>query len=196
MNKNKTTDHLRLFFAIELTDEIRNELKQLIKNLRQQTNSRWVRWIPVENYHLTTRFIGTAKVEQIPELITAATTAIKDLPIFDVNFDVIRVFPTASHPRVLALMIKPNPDLFNLAEKLELAVTNCGFTAESRAYLPHLSLARLSRNPHLDLTNLVTLKNNITVDRVLLFNSTIENSQRKYEVISTIKLFHNQMNCS
>lgn len=186
--------HLRLFFAIELTDKIRVELAKLIEQLHGQIPSRIIRWTALENMHITARFIGPSTPEQITSLLTNVTEALKETRQFNLQLGNLRLFPSASHARILSVTIAPSPELFQLATVIEKAVVHSGFPAEKRPYLPHLSIARFVRHPRLDLTNLPAIAVNHKVDHLTLLNSKEDAGKRIYEVIKKIEFSPKEKN--
>src|SRR5690554_6339527 len=59
---------IRAFIALDLSLEARAVLAEVIETLSQQVPERAVRWIPVENIHLTLRFLGNTPVTQLEAL--------------------------------------------------------------------------------------------------------------------------------
>lgn len=182
------TSPLRLFFAIELNDEIRKNLAAAREQFAKNIKSKAVRWIPLENLHLTARFIGECSTEKIPLLVEQAQKALEKSPAFSLQLSELELFPAKSHPRVLSVAIKACPKLFQCIDLLEQAVVDAGFPAESRAYRPHLSIARFTHKPQLEAELLPVLENSLLVDHLVLFNSKQEKGKRVYEPIQIFNL--------
>src|SRR5713101_8443752 len=61
--------HMRLFTAIDIPEEVRAALRSLLARLRPLAN---LRWSPVENMHITIKFIGEwpeARLGEIQEAL-------------------------------------------------------------------------------------------------------------------------------
>src|SRR5690606_24484893 len=59
---------IRAFIALDLSLEARAVLAEVIETLSQQVPERSVRWVPLENIHLTLRFLGNTPVTQLKAL--------------------------------------------------------------------------------------------------------------------------------
>jgi len=59
---------MRLFTAIDLPDEVLTNLERLLDLLKPAAS---IKWSPIENMHITTRFIGEWPEERLTELRNA-----------------------------------------------------------------------------------------------------------------------------
>ena len=59
---------MRLFTAIALPETILEELDGLVRRLRRVAR---LRWSPIGNLHVTTKFIGEWPAERLDELVAA-----------------------------------------------------------------------------------------------------------------------------
>ena len=83
---------LRAFIAVEIPLEIRQNIQHATSNLRRETGS-LIRWVAVENMHLTLKFLGdipSANVEVLTQMIHARS---RFLPLFRHPPDRHRLFP-------------------------------------------------------------------------------------------------------
>jgi 2'-5' RNA ligase len=133
---------MRLFVAIELPNEIKDELASLQKELRQAQAE--VSWTKPENLHLTLKFlgeVGTERVEQIEQAYAEAARASKPLSLatHETGF-----FPNLRRPRVVWAGLQGDLDeLLALQNKLETQFATLGFTHELKPFQPHLTLGRI-----------------------------------------------------
>lgn len=181
---------VRLFFAISFNSTLCNDLEKLIKKLHKQTWNSKIRWVPIENLHITLRFIGNCSIDHIETLIEHAEKSIETISEFSMEAHDIKLFPSSDKPHMLALMIKPLAELFKLFETLEQGIVNAGFTPEKRAFLPHITLGRFTTPVHFsneDLSNL-SEKYLIPVHHIALMRSDEVNNKRIYTIIKNISL--------
>ena len=128
---------MRLFTAIDLPPDIRNRLADLIGRLRPLAR---IKWSPASNLHLTTTFIGEWPEPRLPELRnTLAGVPMRAIPICVRR---LGFFPNRRSPRGFYAAVDA-PDLSTLARDTQAALAKLGIEAESRAYTPHLTLARI-----------------------------------------------------
>jgi 2'-5' RNA ligase len=129
---------MRLFTAIDLPAEVKQHLAELIDRLRP--TAPW-RWSPVENLHITTKFIGEWPEARLAEM-KDVLRVVKAAPI-DIDVRALGWFPNAKRPRVFWAGVEGGEPLRALARETEAAVAKLGVAVEPREYTPHLTLARV-----------------------------------------------------
>jgi 2'-5' RNA ligase len=128
---------MRLFVAFDIPEDIRNAIATYVDELRRVApNAKWVR---VESYHVTLKFIGEWK-RDVREVISALET-IHSLSI-DIAFRNCGFFPNPKSPRVFWVGIEANATLPTLAKQVDEACSKLGIETEDRKFSPHLTLAR------------------------------------------------------
>jgi len=130
---------MRLFTAIDLSEEVRRNLERLLERLRPTARLRWSR---PENLHLTTKFIGEWPEARLEEL-KQALAAIPRPGAIAIAVRGLGWFPNARAPRVFWAGIEAGSGLAELARQTELSTSRLGVPEEGRPYSPHLTLARV-----------------------------------------------------
>ena len=129
---------MRLFTAIDIPVELKQRLRAFVDRLRPAAK---VTWSPVENLHVTTKFIG-----EWPEAsLTRLKTALAALPkpgSFEICVHGIGWFPNPRNPRVFWAGIEVSEALRKLAADTEETTAALGVPREDRGFHPHLTLAR------------------------------------------------------
>lgn len=180
--------NFRLFFAISLTPGIRNSLDEVQKQLQKSAWDNKVKWSKPDNLHITLRFIGNSKAENVIALQEKAEKIAENTKNFKLELGGLKLFPNSEHSRVLAVDVLRSNELLNLAKKLETIVCNCGFTPEPRPYNPHLTLGRTKSNLKLNPVELPTIKtHSMIVDSFVLFDSTHQDHNKIYQ---KLKIFN------
>jgi 2'-5' RNA ligase len=128
---------MRLFTGIDLPEEVVGNLETLQSRLRPAAR---IQWSPPANLHITTKFIGAWPVERLADL-TAALSRIVASAI-PVHIGKLGFFPNPHAPRVLFCGIEA-PGLEALAAETDRAASTIGIPVETRAFSPHLTLARI-----------------------------------------------------
>lgn len=137
---------MRLFAGISLPYEVRRNIEFLLEHVRPLAP---IQWSPVENLHITTKFIGSWPEERLDELKQVLRDLPKPAPI-DIVVDGVGWFPNPHSPRVFFAAVKASPSLAELHHATDAALSAIGVPAESKQYRPHLTLARI-RTPGVDL---------------------------------------------
>ena len=133
---------IRAFIAIELSPEIRQQLGLLIqkfKALRFQA----VRWVAVENIHLTLKFLGETNRADLDKLSKILISRSADFSPFTFQVNGMGAFPSNRKPRVVWVGLPASPALLELQAAIEDAATQIGIPAEERGFSPHLTLGRV-----------------------------------------------------
>jgi len=130
---------MRLFTAIDIPDHILGNLDRLIGRLKPAAR---IRWSPVSNMHITTKFIGDWPPERLGELVEALES-VPSPGAIDISIQQLGWFPNERSPRVFWAGIEAGPSLAELAAATEEATFRLGVEKEHRRYSPHLTLARI-----------------------------------------------------
>ncbi len=111
---------LRAFIAVELPLEIRQTVCAATSTLRNEIGA-LVRWIPIENMHLTLKFLGDVSPSNV-ELLSQMLRAEMDLfNCFDLRLNGLGSFPNLKRPRVLYIGIQAPAALEALQRGIESA---------------------------------------------------------------------------
>ena len=128
----------RLFVAIRPPRAIRDQLLALMGGVRG------ARWQSDDQLHLTLRFIGEVD-RHLAEDVHAALGVIHH-PRFEVALSGIGGFERRGQPHALWAGVAPHEPLKALHKKIDQALGRAGIGPDERAYLPHITLARLNRS--------------------------------------------------
>src|SRR5579875_3915060 len=102
---------MRLFTAIALPQEILLRLDRLIAALRPEA---MIKWSPLDNLHITTKFIGEWKPERLEELQHQLATLDARPPI-EIEIGGLGWFPNDRAPRVFWAGVQGGTPLEELA---------------------------------------------------------------------------------
>jgi 2'-5' RNA ligase len=137
---------VRTFIAIELDEELTDNLRYLQDRLREQVAPRSVRWVRPEAIHLTLKFLGDTPVDKLDSIKTALTRAAKEVGPFTFAVRGVGCFPNTRRPRVVWVGLEePTGALVRLRDAVETLVAPLGFPTEQRPFSPHLTLGRVQR---------------------------------------------------
>lgn len=137
---------IRAFIAIEMSPEIRRRLDQVSDELKQRLKDIPVRWVPVENIHLTLKFLGDVSVANLEVLKKILQSEIAGHHPFEMSVGELGAFPSNRRPRVIWVKVEAPAELEAVQRGIETESTRLGYAREERAFSPHLTLGRVSRN--------------------------------------------------
>jgi 2'-5' RNA ligase len=134
---------VRSFIAIELPDDLKLRLTQLVTELKRDGPPA-VKWVNPESIHLTLKFLGNIAAERIEAVTGAMEAAARGIAPFRLRAQGLGVFPNLKRAQVAWVGINGEVERLNrLQKQLESELARLGFSPESRAFTPHLTLARL-----------------------------------------------------
>ena len=129
---------MRIFVALDLDEAIRARLATFMEGVREFAPD--VRWVRVESLHVTLKFIGEQRPENL-EHLRSALSAVRS-PAVQIAFGGYGFFPTPKAARVFWIGIHSGPELSQLAASIDAASFDIGVPKEDHAFSPHLTLAR------------------------------------------------------
>ena len=132
-------ESMRLFVALDIPDDIRQALAATARNLRATCPG--ARWARIDGLHVTLKFIGETPGETL-EPIKAALATVRAAAPITLQFRGPGFFPDARRPRVLWVGIETGAELAVLAAAVENSLAGLGIARDTRAFSPHLTLAR------------------------------------------------------
>ncbi len=140
------SDEVRAFFAIELPLQARASVVEAVESLKAVAKH-GVRWMALDTLHLTLKFLGEIREEDVPRLIARAHAKLAPEQPFEVGLAGYGAFPNVREARALWIGVSEGASsLARLARKLDSAARAIGAPRERKPFEPHLTLGRL-RDP-------------------------------------------------
>lgn len=134
---------MRLFVALSIPLDVRENLAALIQNLRRADAQ--PRWVNSENLHVTLKFIGEVESEKVPA-ICEALAAIRVAQPVKIEFRNVGFFPNPRRPSVVWIGIEGPPSLAVLAAEVNRVLASIAIPREEKPFVPHLTIARFKEN--------------------------------------------------
>lgn len=127
---------LRLFVGLRIPAAIRAQLLALMGGIPG------ARWQDDAQLHITLRFIGEVD-ERAAEDAALALSSVRWPPL-EVALDGVGAFDTRGRINAVWAGLRPKEGLAGLHRKIDQALVRAGQPPERRAYLPHITLARMN----------------------------------------------------
>jgi len=159
----------RLFIAIDL--KLNEKNLQEIEKVKSKLTFCHIKWVNIENMHLTLQFLGSTDSNQIPQIISRLENIATHFVGFELNLNKIGFFGQNFAPKILWFGFEKNLILSNLVKNINLRMLEIGFKLEKRTFSPHLTLARIKySDPHVHFTEF--LKNlNVNINQRFIINN-------------------------
>ena len=190
-----TMKRIRSFIAIPLAANIAGGAIKFIRKLSELDDG--IKWVPVENLHLTLKFLGDVENTEIPEICDVLADICDDYEPFPLEFAGAGGFPNLDKPRILYAGVQdPTGCLVKMVAEIETGLADLGFKPEPRDYRPHLTLGRTgSRGRRAGNEILTKMKESsevefgdMEVDAIEFIASFLDKGGPTYQVMDTIEL--------
>jgi RNA 2',3'-cyclic 3'-phosphodiesterase len=144
---------IRSFLAFELPPDIKRTVTLISEDARRSKLN--VRWVKVDNIHLTVVFMGNVREDDVPSIKEAIKTVCIESGPFDISLKGVGVFPNARRPRIIWLGLDGEIErIASLRDGLQKQLRAFGIKEEERMFRPHLTLGRFRKpnrgDPRLD----------------------------------------------
>lgn len=181
---------MRLFVAIQLSDETRTALDRAQTELRKRCTD--VRFLPLEQLHVTMKFLGEVPEADVPVVTEVAERAAQATRPFEMSLDGCGCFPARGPVRIVwAGLVEKTGVLCDLAESLEAALEPLGFARERRTFSPHITIGRVRADRSgdrlrrsVDTCRMQTVSQ--SVSSAVLMSSTLSPEGASYTPIATL----------
>lgn len=174
---------LRLFVALRPPPGIRRLLAAAMGGVPH------ARWQDDEQLHCTLRFIGEVDRPQAEDIAAALAAIHAETPT--VQIAGVGRFAHKGRTDTLWAGLAPTDALHHLARKVDQACVRAGLPPERRAYLPHITLARLPRSAGMmpEIDGWLAVHAGLTgplfaMPHILLYQSHLGRSGASYEPVA------------
>lgn len=186
---------IRVFLAVELSSQIRENIVSLQQELKKILPS--INWVRPESIHLTLKFLGHVDPSRISQVLSALESIGNRQDSFSIEVQGMGVFPHVKFPRILWVGVTGMTQaLSELVLEIEMTLEPLGFPPEEKLYHPHLTLARIKRDNAKVGSSL--LENGVleheqhfgtfSVEGFTLFQSDLDSTGAIYTPLGTIRL--------
>jgi 2'-5' RNA ligase len=192
-------EQIRSFIAIELSEEAKEGLARLRKELERDEH-KFVKWVDPRGVHLTLKFLGNIPSRRVAEITEAIEEAKQGISPFHLEISGLGAFPSLKQARVLWVGIGGEVDkLSRLQQNIDSALAILGFAKEERSFVPHLTLARirqgaspLERRSFGELVGSTVFedKYHVEVEAINLMRSQLTPAGAIYTCLSVVELSH------
>lgn len=182
----------RLFIAINLPKNIK---KRLVDYQRKwvDLDPKYIHWVKESNLHITLIFIGYVDDDEMYEICNIMKEVAKRHEPFYINLEKIIVGPPHATPRMFWAEGKESRELAELQKDLEESIAGQVYLKkETRAYKPHITLARFKYEVAKKLREMPEISEPLNiempVETIELMQSNLKRSGAEYSVLESVNL--------
>lgn len=136
---------MRVFIAVDVNEEVLKAIGDLQKQLqaRARLSPRGVKWVRPQVMHLTLKFLGEVKDEEIAEICGVAEEVAGRYSSFELDVEAVGYFGGKSARVVWVGTSGGSDGLARLADALDKRLASIGFAKETRPFTGHLTVCRI-----------------------------------------------------
>jgi len=185
------SEPVRTFIAVCIPSALRRDLEEFTNRLRRSRAD--VKWVRLENMHLTLKFLGNVAADRLQPVFRAVERAVSGRRSFDIQFGGCGTFPGGGHPRVLWVGLRQGAEsLRDLAAAVDESLAAEGFERERRPFSAHLTLGRVRSQQGIKAC-VEAMQTGIELEpfrvkEVTIFRSDLHPSGPKYTPLHSIQL--------
>lgn len=182
---------IRSFLAIDLDEDLKPKINDLINEF-QEIDAK-VKYVELENLHLTLKFFGDIDDEGLNLLIEAIENVVSKFNPFKINIKSCGAFPNKRRIRVIKLGIEDDSVLKDLHKQLDKEFVQLGFDKDKK-FSTHLTIGRVKSAKNKDLIKECIEEfedieiGEMEVTQISLKKSTLTPSGPIYEDLKVFKL--------
>jgi 2'-5' RNA ligase len=187
-----SSERLRLFVAADPPPDLLEALDESIAPLRSRPELASARWTVPANQHVTLKFLGWVEAGTVEPIVNSLATVASSHEAATITLTGLGAFPSERRARVLwAGLEDPAGLLAALASDLDASLGSLGFEPETRAFTPHLTLARF--RPPAPVAGIPSevpglAEPSFEVDRLHLYRSHLHPKGARYEILRSLEL--------
>jgi RNA 2',3'-cyclic 3'-phosphodiesterase len=132
--------HIRTFISIHVP--LNERLSDLLTALKATGN---VRTVPIDQLHLTLRFIGDVDEQKLDSINSCIVRAASNFHGGTIRLEGIGTFPGIEKPRVIWIGVCTDVDLKAISEMLGSELDSERIQYDTKPFKPHMTIGRLDR---------------------------------------------------
>lgn len=134
-------DNKRLFAAIRFYPD--EQFTDTYTHLKQALDHNIIKWVDIQNVHITLKFIGETIPDEIPALQEALSKACEGISPFELQIAKTGIFGSRYNPKVIWFGIDENPMLMKLVKQVSFQLEEVGILGDRQNFVPHLTVGRI-----------------------------------------------------
>jgi len=134
-------ENKRLFAAIKIYPDA--QFTDTYTHLKQALDHNIIKWVDIQNIHITLKFIGETVPDEVPVIQSALAKAIEGIEPFELQLANTGIFGSRYNPKVIWFGISHNQMLLDLVKNVASNLEEAGIYGDRQNFVPHLTIGRI-----------------------------------------------------
>ena len=131
---------IRAFLAIDIDEDLKAKIYKVIKQFKQIDAN--IKYVDLENLHLTLKFLGDIDTEGIDVLSSKISDVVNGFDNFNIKIRGCGAFPNTNRIKVIWLGLDDDEIVKRLHDELDKEFVKLGFDKDRR-FSSHLTIGRM-----------------------------------------------------
>ena len=177
---------MRTFLALDLPDQIRAELSNVI-SLLQSGNISGIKWVAPENLHITFQFIGETHRHDLNEISDVIENVFAEISHISFSSAKIEIVPQRD-PKIIWISLQSSETkLITASKRFKKRLSGMGYKLDNKPLKYHITLGRIKKRlPDFFIKQILTTElkiENFDVEKASLYQSFLKSEGPVYEEI-------------
>ena len=133
----------RLFIAGKVNVE--PALEKYISSLKEIFEGSKIKWVSMENMHLTLKFLGKTSVDKLTKISIELSEIAENNDPFDMKIQGSGVFKDFFRPTILWMGVRDYDPFEKLKNDIENSMVSLDFKIDYNKFKPHLTIGRIKQ---------------------------------------------------
>jgi len=135
---------MRTFLALDLPENVRRNISQLIEHLRN-SNVSGIKWVTPENLHITFQFIGDTQRHDIPDIDNFLQNIFLDFDVIHFYNLKLEIIPPRN-PRIIWISLQTeHKEIFKVSRYFKKKLSELGYNLDSKPLKFHITMGRIKK---------------------------------------------------
>ncbi len=182
----------RLFVAIKIKPQ--SNFLDIFDELKKGLMHEKIKWVEVNNLHLTLKFFGEIQESKITEIVSALKLGIEKQDKFSLQISTLGIFGSSYSPKLIWAGLQNINPLLQLVSSMNIELEKIDFFQGRQNFVPHLTLGRIKKLSDKNLFRDIISDykeeyfQEVLVTEVCLFESTLTRDGSIYTIIEKFEL--------
>ncbi len=179
----------RIFIAINLPEEIKEELKTVLLSLKKNLKRYPLKWVKDNQLHVTLHFLGNLTDKQVGQVKEILAFIIPKHEKMRLKLGQIGFFPGAQKPRVVFVGLNDSGEVERIQAEMGKELAGLGFEIDRRPWHPHVTLVRANGAVRAELFAKQEIRAmEFGVGSIKLMESELKPDGAEYTILESFKL--------